>query len=81
MTRDWTPERAGVVASGLGVRLGPEHWRVIAGARELSATAHEVPSLERLAEHLGMASEQLAALFPPPIQRSLWAIAGVGIAR
>ncbi|MBI2388203.1 MAG: hypothetical protein HYV09_01190 [Deltaproteobacteria bacterium] len=79
MTREWTPERADAVAGRLGLRLGPDHWRVIAGARELSVAAGGPLDLQHLAAHVAMSTQALFALFPAPVPETLAAISGVGL--
>jgi hypothetical protein len=74
---DWTPDRADVVARGLGIVLGPEQWRVIACARELEATAPGRVHLDELASRLGKPLAEIRRLFPEPLVETLRALAGL----
>jgi TusE/DsrC/DsvC family sulfur relay protein len=60
----WTPEIGEAIADEIGLRLTPEHWKVIAFCREDAAREGQPPGLRRIAKLSGVGTKELYALFP-----------------
>lgn len=60
----WTPEVGEAIADEVGVRLTPEHWRVITFCREDAARQGQPPGLRRISKLSGVGTKELYALFP-----------------
>lgn len=74
---EWTPERAESIAERLGIRLGADHWRVIACARELRVMTRLPLDVSVLAARVEMEVDRIHALFPGPVPETLRALAGL----
>ena len=72
----WSREIARALASGVGIDLGPDHWRVLATVRDFHRDTGVAPSMrplvklvrERVSPELG-SSIALMRLFPPDKMR------------
>jgi len=60
----WTPEIGEAIADDLGLKLTPDHWRVITFCREDAAREGQPPGLRRIAKLSGVGTKELYALFP-----------------
>jgi tRNA 2-thiouridine synthesizing protein E len=60
----WTPEIGEAIAEEVGLRLTPDHWKVITFCREDAAREGQPPGLRRIAKLSGVATKELYALFP-----------------
>lgn len=60
----WTPEIGEGIAEELGMRLTPDHWRVITFCREDAAREGQPPGLRRISKLSGVGTKALYALFP-----------------
>jgi TusE/DsrC/DsvC family sulfur relay protein len=60
----WTPEIGEAIAEEVGLRLTPEHWRVITFCREDAAREGQPPGLRRISKLSGVGTKELYALFP-----------------
>jgi TusE/DsrC/DsvC family sulfur relay protein len=60
----WTPDIGEAIADEIGLRLTPEHWRVITFCREDAAREGQPPGLRRIAKLSGVGTKELYALFP-----------------
>jgi TusE/DsrC/DsvC family sulfur relay protein len=61
---EWTPEIGEGIADEIGVRLTPEHWKVITFCREDAAREGQPPGLRRISKQSGVGTKELYALFP-----------------
>jgi TusE/DsrC/DsvC family sulfur relay protein len=61
---EWTPEIGEGIADEIGMRLTPEHWRVITFCREDAAREGQPPGLRRISKLSGVGTKELYALFP-----------------
>ncbi len=62
--RQWTPAVAEAIAEELGVRLTPEHWKVIGFCREDFGRQGQSPNVRRTALLSGVPMKDLYQLFP-----------------
>jgi TusE/DsrC/DsvC family sulfur relay protein len=60
----WTPEIGEAIADDIGLKLTPDHWRVITFCREDAAREGQPPGLRRISKLSGVATKELYALFP-----------------
>jgi tRNA 2-thiouridine synthesizing protein E len=60
----WTPDVGEAIAEEVGVRLTPDHWKVIAFCREDAAREGQPPGLRRISKLSGVGTKELYALFP-----------------
>lgn len=60
----WTPEIGQAIADEVGLKLTPEHWKVIAFCREDAAREGQPPGLRRISKMSGVGTKELYALFP-----------------
>lgn len=60
----WTPDVGEAIADELGLRLTPEHWKVIGFCREDAAREGQPPGLRRISKLSGVGTKELYALFP-----------------
>lgn len=60
----WTPEIGEAMADEIGLRLTPDHWKVITFCREDAAREGQPPGLRRIAKLSGVGTKELYALFP-----------------
>lgn len=60
----WTPEIGEAIAEEVGVRLTPDHWKVITFCREDAAREGQPPGLRRISKLSGVGTKELYALFP-----------------
>jgi TusE/DsrC/DsvC family sulfur relay protein len=60
----WTPDVGEAIADEIGLRLSPEHWKVIAFCREDAAREGQPPGLRRISKLSGVGTKELYALFP-----------------
>ena len=60
----WTPEIGEGIAEEIGVRLTPDHWKVITFCREDAAREGQPPGLRRISKLSGVGTKELYALFP-----------------
>ena len=60
----WTPEIGEAIAREIGLKLTPEHWRVITFCREDAAREGQPPGLRRISKLSGVGTKELYALFP-----------------
>jgi tRNA 2-thiouridine synthesizing protein E len=60
----WTPDVGEAIAEEVGIRLTPDHWKVIAFCREDAAREGQPPGLRRIAKLSGVGTKELYALFP-----------------
>jgi TusE/DsrC/DsvC family sulfur relay protein len=60
----WNPEIGEAIAEEIGLRLTPEHWKVITFCREDAAREGQPPGLRRIAKLSGVGTRELYALFP-----------------
>ncbi len=60
----WTPEIGEGIAEEIGVRLTPDHWKVITFCREDAAREGQPPGLRRISKLAGVGTKELYALFP-----------------
>lgn len=61
---EWTPEIGEGIADEIGVRLTPDHWKVITFCREDAAREGQPPGLRRISKLSGVGTKELYALFP-----------------
>jgi TusE/DsrC/DsvC family sulfur relay protein len=61
---EWTPEIGEGIADEIGMRLTPEHWKVITFCREDAAREGQPPGLRRISKLSGVGTRELYALFP-----------------
>jgi tRNA 2-thiouridine synthesizing protein E len=60
----WTPGIGEAIADEIGLRLTPEHWKVITFCREDAAREGQPPGLRRISKLSGVGTKELYALFP-----------------
>jgi TusE/DsrC/DsvC family sulfur relay protein len=60
----WTPEIGEAIAEEVGLKLTPEHWKVITFCREDAAREGQPPGLRRISKLSGVGMKELYALFP-----------------
>ena len=60
----WTPEIGEGIAEEVGLRLTPDHWKVITFCREDAAREGQPPGLRRISKLSGVGTKELYALFP-----------------
>jgi TusE/DsrC/DsvC family sulfur relay protein len=60
----WTPEIGEAIAEEIGLKLTPEHWKVITFCREDAAREGQPPGLRRISKLSGVGMKELYALFP-----------------
>lgn len=60
----WSPEVGEAIAEEIGLRLTPEHWKVITFCREDAAREGQPPGLRRISKVSGVSTKELYALFP-----------------
>src|SRR5574341_853758 len=61
---EWSPDVAEAIAEEAGIRLTPEHWKVITFCREDAAKEGQPPGLRRISKLSGVGTKELYALFP-----------------
>jgi TusE/DsrC/DsvC family sulfur relay protein len=60
----WTPEIGEALADEIGLRLTPDHWKVITFCREDAAREGQPPGLRRISKLSGVGTKELYTLFP-----------------
>lgn len=60
----WTPEIGEAIAGEIGLKLTPEHWKVITFCREDAAREGQPPGVRRISKLSGVGTKELYALFP-----------------
>jgi dissimilatory sulfite reductase related protein len=60
----WTPEIGDAIAEEIGLKLTPEHWKVLTFCREDAAREGQPPGLRRISKLSGVGTKELYALFP-----------------
>jgi TusE/DsrC/DsvC family sulfur relay protein len=60
----WTPDIGEAIADEVGLRLTPDHWKVITFCREDAAREGQPPGLRRISKLSGVGTKELYALFP-----------------
>lgn len=60
----WTPDIGEAIADEIGLKLTPEHWKVITFCREDAAREGQPPGLRRISKVSGVGTKELYALFP-----------------
>jgi TusE/DsrC/DsvC family sulfur relay protein len=60
----WTPDIGEAIADEIGLRLTPDHWKVITFCREDAAREGQPPGLRRISKLSGVGTKELYALFP-----------------
>ena len=60
----WTPEIGEAIAEEIGLKMTPEHWKVITFCREDAAREGQPPGLRRISKLSGVGMKELYALFP-----------------
>ena len=60
----WTPEIGEAIADEIGLRLTPDHWKVITFCREDAAREGQPPGLRRISKLSGVGTKELYTLFP-----------------
>jgi tRNA 2-thiouridine synthesizing protein E len=60
----WTPDIGEAIAEELGLKLTPDHWKVITFCREDAAREGQPPGLRRISKLSGVGTKELYALFP-----------------
>jgi TusE/DsrC/DsvC family sulfur relay protein len=73
----WTPEVGEGIADEIGLRLTPEHWKVITFCREDAAREGQPPGLRRISKVSGVGTKELYALFPKGPGRLAARVAGL----
>jgi TusE/DsrC/DsvC family sulfur relay protein len=61
---EWTPEIGEAIAEEIGLKLTPDHWKVITFCREDAAREGQPPGLRRISKLSGVGTKELYALFP-----------------
>ena len=61
---EWTPDIAEAISDEIGLRLTPEHWKVITFCREDAAREGQPPGLRRISKLSGVGTKELYTLFP-----------------
>jgi tRNA 2-thiouridine synthesizing protein E len=73
----WTAELGNKIATGLGLTLGPEHWKVLDWARADYLARAASPNVRRVAAGSGVGTSALYALFPGTPGKTIAMIAGI----
>ncbi len=73
----WTPEVGEAIAAEVGIKLSPEHWKVLTFCREDFARQGASPGLRRIAQNTGVEIKALYQLFPKGPGKLAAKIAGV----
>lgn len=60
----WTPDVGEAIAEEHGLRLTPEHWKVLTFCREDAVREGQPPGLRRISKLSGVGTRELYALFP-----------------